>query len=113
VSRPLGEQLTWPLAASGALAYLAALLVGLSSGGEVDVIAYLTSRYFGLLQFSRIYAIFYSLYSLGGGLGPRITASLVDSSGNYRSALSVDFALLAIAGLMLLGFPAFKDRTRG
>lgn len=98
--------------ASGALAYLAALLVGLSSGGEVDVIAYLTGRYYGLLQFSRIYSIFYALYSLGGGIGPRITASLVDQSGNYSSALVLDFGLLFVAGLMLLRFPAFPPPER-
>ncbi len=98
--------------ASGALAYLAALLVGLSSGGEVDVIAYLTGRYYGLLQFSRIYSIFYALYSLGGGIGPRITASLVDQSGNYSSALVLDFALLLVAGLMLLRFPPFPPPER-
>lgn len=98
--------------ASGALPYLAALLVGLSSGGEVDVIAYLAGRYYGLLQFSRIYSIFYALYSLGGGIGPRITAALVDQSGNYSSALVLDFGLLFVAGLMLLRFPPFPPPER-
>lgn len=93
--------------AGGLMAYFAALLIGMSSGGEVDVIAYLNGRYFGLLQFSRIYSVFYSIYSLGGGLGPRVTASVVDSTGNYTAALLLDFSLLLIAGLMLLRFPRF------
>jgi hypothetical protein len=52
------------------------------------------------------------LYSLGGGIGPRITASLVDQSGNYSSALVLDFGLLFVAGLMLLRFPAFPPPER-
>jgi sugar phosphate permease len=92
---------------SGVLAYLAALLVGLASGGEVDVIAYRNGRYFGLQQFSRIYAIFYATYSLGGGIGPRITAAIVDTTGSYAPALVLDFVLLLAAGLLLWFFPPF------
>ena len=40
-------------AANGA-PFLAALLIGLGMGAEADIIAYLTSRYFGLRAFGEI-----------------------------------------------------------
>lgn len=60
--------------ASGPTAFLAAALIGLAAGAEVDVIACLTSRYFGLHQYSRIYGTYCAVYSLGGGIGPVLTA---------------------------------------
>ena len=91
--------------ADGATALLAALLVGLAAGAEVDVLAYLTSRYFGQRSFSAIYGTFYGLYSLSGGLGPLATARIVEDGGGYPTALALHAALLAVACLLLLRFP--------
>jgi sugar phosphate permease len=71
------------LGASGATALVAALLVGLAVGAEVDVLA----------------------YTLSGGLGPLFTARLVDTGEGYPVALAVHAALLAVAALLLLRFP--------
>jgi MFS family permease len=93
------------LGASGATALVAALLVGLAVGAEVDVLAYLTSRYFGARHFSAVYGTFYGIYTLSGGLGPLFTARLVDTGEGYPVALAVHAALLAVAALLLLRFP--------
>lgn len=95
------------LGASGAATFAAAALIGLAAGAEVDVIAYLASRYFGMRQYSRIYAVLYSLYSLGAGLGPLLTASAVDRSGGYASSLWTHIGILAVAALLLATFPRF------
>jgi MFS family permease len=87
--------------ATGTVALLAGILTGLAAGAEVDVTAYLAGRYFGLAHFSGIYAWFYSAYSLGAGLGPRITASAVESFGGYTEILAVHGVLLVIAALLL------------
>lgn len=93
------------LGAGGAAALVAALLVGLAVGAEVDVLAYLTSRYFGARHFSAVYGTFYGVYTLSGGLGPLFTARLVDTGEGYPVALAVHAALLAVAALLLLRFP--------
>jgi MFS family permease len=93
------------LGADGAVALVAALLVGLAVGAEVDVLAYLTGRYFGARHFSAIYGTFYGVYTLSGGLGPLFTARLVDTGEGYPVALAVHAALLAAAALLLLRFP--------
>jgi MFS family permease len=87
--------------ASGTFAFLAGMLTGLAAGAEVDVTAFLASRYFGLKYFSRIYAWFYSAYSAGAGLGPLLTARAVEHYGDYTEILYVHAALLVVAGIML------------
>ncbi len=95
--------------AHGPAAFAAAALIGVAAGAEVDVIAYLTSRYFGMRQYSRIYGIFYSLYSLGGGLGPLLTATAVDRTGGYVWSLWIHIGLLTLAALLLTTFPRFPQ----
>jgi MFS family permease len=97
------------LGVNGPAAFVAAALIGVAAGAEVDVIAYLTSRYFGMRQYSRIYGTFYSLYSLGGGVGPLLTATAVDRSGGYASSLWTHVAILALGVAMLATFPRFPD----
>jgi MFS family permease len=101
------------LGGSGWTAFAAAALVGLAAGAEVDVIAFLTSRYFGLMQYSRIYGTYYAVYSLGGGLGPLLTAQALERTGGYAPILWVHISLLAIAALLLSRFRSFPSWPRG
>jgi MFS family permease len=97
------------LGAGGGFAFAAAALIGLAAGAEVDVIAYLASRYFGMKQFSRIYGTFYALYSLGGGVGPLLTARIHDAAGGYSPALWLHVGALAASVLALATFPRFPQ----
>jgi len=87
--------------ASGTAAFIAGMLTGLAAGAEVDVTAFLASRYFGLKYFSRTYAWFYSAYSAGAGIGPLLTAQAVERFGDYTEILYLHAGLLVIAALML------------
>ncbi|MFT4046777.1 MAG: MFS transporter [Solimonas sp.] len=93
---------------AGPLGFVAALLVGLAAGSEVDVIAYLVSRNFGLKHYGRIYATFFSAFSLGGGTGPALTANLHDAAGHYGSLLYLHAAILVVAAILLWCFPRFR-----
>jgi MFS family permease len=92
---------------TGPLAFLAGILTGLAAGAEVDVTAYLTSRYFGLRFFSSIYAFYYSAYSLGAGIGPLVTAQAVQATGGYTSILYAHAGLLVVATVLLGRLPPF------
>jgi MFS family permease len=87
--------------ASGTAAFIAGMLTGLAAGAEVDVTAYLASRYFGLKYFSRIYAWYYSAYSAGAGIGPLLTAQAVERYGDYTEILYLHAGLLVVASLLL------------
>ena len=87
-----GISLFWA-GAAGNLALLAAFLVGLGMGAETDIIAYLTSRYFGLHSFGEIFGYLFAAFTLAGALGPLLMAFGFDRTGSYRVPLL--FFLLA------------------
>jgi MFS family permease len=93
---------------SGPAMLAGALLVGLAVGAEVDVLAYLTGRYFGTRAFSQIYGVYYGVYSLSGGLGPWLTAISVDRTDAYTLALASHGVILGVGAVLLWGMPRFK-----
>jgi len=87
--------------ATGALAFVAAFLIGLGMGAEGDIIAYLVSRYFGLRAFGELYGYAFSAFTLGGVVGPLLMGIGFDATGSYRLMLGVFvFASLLAAALM-------------
>lgn len=95
---------------TGTTAFIAAMLVGVASGAEIDVIAYSASRSFGLRYFSTIYATYFAAYSLGGGLGPSIVGYVVRDIG-YPHVLIGVAAVFLFAACLLLAYPrnAFRE----
>jgi MFS family permease len=97
--------------AGGVPAFAAALLVGLAVGAEVDVLAYLTGRYFGQKHFSRIYGSYYGMYSLSGGIGPVVTALVVERAGGYPVALTGHALLLVVGCVLFAMFGPFPGQA--
>lgn len=89
------------LAASQQFAFVAAFLIGLGNGAEVDIMAYLISRYFGLRAFGTIYGFIFGGFGLAGGLGVYLMGASFDATGSYRSMLTV-FCLAALFGAALM-----------
>lgn len=79
----------------------AVVLTGLSAGAEVDLLAFLISRYFGLLHYARIYGCALSAFSAGVGIGPPLAARVYDASGGYSLALYGFAACAATASLLV------------
>jgi MFS family permease len=100
---------------NGPMAFVAAMLIGLAAGAEVDTFAYMASRYFGLKYFSRIYGTCFSLFALGAGTGPVITAHIAQRSGSYAPALWMLVGVLILAAITLMFFrryPALSDQSK-
>jgi MFS family permease len=89
----------------GAATYLGIFLMGLSAGAEVDVMAYMTARYFGLQRYGLLYGLLNSAYFVGTAIGPVLAASSFDRSGSYGFA-----GILLIAAL--IGALLFIARIR-
>jgi MFS family permease len=95
----LGIVLLWHGATTAA--FIGAFLVGLGLGAELDIIAYLTSRYFGLRAFGTIYSLVVAAFAVAGALGPLIMGAGFDKTGSYRVPLvAFLFATLIAAVLM-------------
>ncbi|HEX2942590.1 MAG TPA: MFS transporter [Rhodopila sp.] len=80
----------------------AVILSGLSAGAEVDLLAYLVSRYFGIMHYARIYGWMLAAFSGGVGLGPVFAGWVHDRTGGYAGALGA-FVVLMLAAAMLIG----------
>lgn len=98
------------------MAAVAIFLIGFALGIEYDVIAYLTSRYFGLKAYTSIYSLLYVCFSTGAGFAPLAFGMIRDRAHDFGPALSACSILLPIAaaGFLLLGrYPRFGDRMPG
>lgn len=96
----------------GALAFLAAILVGVSNGSEGNILPYLTSRYFGLKHYTSIYGTFFSCFCLGSGLGAPVMAYMKESMGGYQQPLFVLGGVLVLGGLILLFYPPYPAKFK-
>jgi MFS family permease len=80
---------------------LAAALFGLTLGAEVDVIAYLASRYFGLKNFGGLFGGLVAALSLGTAFGPLAAGATSDHFGGYTNFLILTMVLMGVSSLAL------------
>ena len=90
------------LLAHGTASTLAILLIGLASGAEVDLAAYLVSRYFGMRNYAKIYGWILAVFSAGVGTGPVFAGWVHDTTGTYVAALYT-FAIMVVVATALIG----------
>ena len=97
-------------------AAVGAVLVGMGLGAEVDLIAFLLSRYLGMRAFGEIYGYFFAIFLLGSGAGPFVMGVSFDRTGSYQLMLGCAVVALALASVLILqlGTYAYPGRhTRG
>ena len=94
---------------TGSWAFMAGTFTGLAVGAEMDVTTYLASRYFGVRNFSAIFAFFYAAYTLGAAFGPLGTAIAADKNHGYTEVLIVHAGLLVVGAALLLRLPRFPQ----
>ncbi len=80
---------------------LAAAALGLTVGSEVDVIAYLAARHFGLKNFGALYGALVMALSLGTAFGPLAAGAVFDQAGSYTPFLLLTTLLMAASGIAL------------
>ncbi|SCW59970.1 Nitrate/nitrite transporter NarK [Sphingobium faniae] len=104
----LSGELTFPVA------FAVAVLIGASQGAEIDVVAYLSARYFGMRHYSTIYGSTIATMALAGVAGQVGIGFLYDYAGNYHLALIVMIAILALSipFYLLLGpYPVVQEEA--
>lgn len=75
--------------------------VGVCTGAESDVVSYLSSRFYGIRNFARIYAFQGSIFMLGLASGPAIGALVLSELGPV-TMLTISAILLSASGALLL-----------
>ena len=92
-----------PLLASGSglSPAIGAALLGLALGAEIDLIAFLTTRYLGQRAFGEIYGYLFMAFVLGSSLGQFMADVSFDRLGSYTPALT-GFAASLVAAVVIV-----------
>ena len=90
------------------IAFLAAIVMGVSLGSEVDVVAFMTARLFGTIAYGTIFGVMSGMWAIATGFGPTLVNHSYDITGGYELALEVAIPMFALTALLLftLGKPA-------
>ena len=97
------------LGAVDAMAFVGAICVGLSLGAEVDLLAYLTGRYFGLKSFGATYGLLFSAILTGTALGPLAFGIGFDTTGSYIGILTICVGINILAVILAAFMGKYPD----
>ncbi|MBV8441451.1 MAG: MFS transporter [Hyphomicrobiales bacterium] len=86
---------------SGVSPVIGAALLGLALGAEIDLIAFLTTRYLGQRAFGEIYGYLFTAFVLGSSVGQFIADLSYDRLGSYTPAM-IGFAFALVAAALLV-----------
>jgi OFA family oxalate/formate antiporter-like MFS transporter len=84
------------------IACIAAGLLGFAAGAELDLMSFLAAKYFGLLHYSKIYAVLYAALALASGVSPMLFARVFDVTGSYDIGFLIGAGFFAVGSLMIL-----------
>jgi MFS family permease len=95
-------------------AFLIAAIVGLGIGAELDVVAYMTSRYFGLRSYGVLFGGLMGVYGIGVGGGSAVAGAVFDTAGSYIPiliGLGIGSALAALMAASMGKPPVWELQT--
>jgi len=93
------------------LLVIACVLAGLGAGAEMDVASFLIARYFGLKDYSRIFAVHMSFVAVGSTLSPALFGTLYEATGSYHLMLTLCAGGLTLGAFLLLTLGRNPDFT--
>jgi predicted MFS family arabinose efflux permease len=94
-----------------ALIIAAMLILGYVAGVQVQICAYLTSRYGGMRAFGKIFGVMSSLFAIGTGVGPALASAVFDRSGSYAPLFIAGTPLVLVAAALTLSLGPYPDWT--
>jgi cyanate permease len=86
---------------NGTLALIAAFLVGLGMGAEVETMGYMISRYFGLAAFGTAYGHAFAAFMIAGSAGVYLMGAGYDRFHSYTIPLAALCAAMVLALVLL------------
>ena len=91
---------------------LAAAIFGLTLGSEVDVIAYLAARHFGLKNFAALYGALITALAVGTSFGPVSAGAVFDQYNSYAPFLVFTAIIMAVSSLSILSLEPFGRKAK-
>ena len=88
---------------------IAVITLGLSAAAEIDLVAFLVSRFFGLKAYGKIYGSQLSVFYLGAATGPLAVGMSFDISGSYTQVLYAAVVILLFGAIVIGGLGKPRD----
>ena len=85
----------------GDLAFVAAFLSGLGMGAEVETMAYMVSRYFGLAAFGTSYGVSFGAFMISGSAGVLLMGAGYDRFHSYTAPLASFCVAMVLTTILL------------
>ncbi len=89
--------------------FIGAACIAIAIGSEADILTYLISRYFPLVEFSRVVAVIWLCWAWGGGVGTAIVGQSLSAEFGYEPAFAFFALLLTAAAGMLLCLGPYRN----
>ena len=90
----------------------AAAIMGFAAGAEIDLLAFLIGRYFGMKHFGAIYGVLYAAFIIGAGSAPALFGYAYDVSGSYAFILKVAAACFTCGAVLILTMGRYPTLSR-
>lgn len=94
---------------SEAFILLAGFFLGFAAGAESDVVAFMAARYFGMIEYGRIYGLLYMPFGIFASISPLLYGFVRDQTGSYDLMLMVSMVLFGIGGGILLALGRYPE----
>jgi MFS family permease len=96
-----------------AVQLIAIAILGLSVGGELGVVTYLSTRYFGMRSFGKLYGGVLIPMAIGTASGPILAAKVFDHFKTYTPFIYLTITLMFVGGIALftLGRPPVWEKA--
>ena len=87
--------------------------LGLASGTEIDMIGFLTSRYFGMKRFGQLYGYLFASFVVGSAVGPTMMGLAFERLHSYEPALWMFSAFMLVASGAILSLGPYRFPPEG
>ncbi|MDX2222574.1 MAG: MFS transporter, partial [Rhodospirillaceae bacterium] len=91
------------------LLWIAVPLIGLAAGAELDLLAFLTARYFGIRNYGVLYGAQYGFFSVGSGFAPAIFGAVFDITGSYATILYISAGCFLVGAALILTLGKYPE----
>lgn len=81
---------------------LIAVMVGLAAGAELDLLAYLTSKYFGPANYPAIFGVIIAFFTVGAGIAPPLFGAVAQANQGYTTMLQISVGMLVLSIVLFL-----------
>jgi len=88
-----------------------AIFIGLAAGAELDLLAYLTSKYFGPAHYAKIFGGIFAFFTVGAGIAPPVFGELAAATGSYSTPLYLSIGILMVCIALFLMLGRYPDQA--